>query len=116
MNPIFTHVIDREERAEAIKIGMMMGLVANGIPPLSLGKEAQVAKDIGDFITQSVPRGILSVSLLTGVPVGILSHMMDRAAGPEQQKQREALQRIKYYKDVGREMEGRLAEDETTLK
>ena len=112
MNQVFTHRINPLERADAIKVGMMIGLVANGIPPVTLSKQAQILTDVGNFVTQSIPRGLLSISLLAGVPIGVVAHMMDRAAGPEQQKQREALQRIKYYKDVAREMEGRLAETE----
>ena len=115
MNEIFTHKLHPRERADAIKIGMMLSLVAHGIPPVTLTKHAQTpVQDVSNLLFQTVPRGIVSVSLLTGIPIGIVSHMMDRAAAPEQQKQREALQKIKYYKDVGREMEGRLAESETT--
>ena len=116
MNQIFTHRLDPAERAEAIKFGMMVGLVANGIPPVSLTKRGTAIAETADLFTNTIPRSLLSLALITGVPIGTLAHVLDRSAAPEQQKQREALERIKYYKDVGREMEGRLAEDDTQVK
>lgn len=94
--PIYTDLIMPEERQEVFETGIKLATALHGV------KYAQI--DVGPWLDR-FGRAMLGVSVLTGVPLGIAGHLVSRAMKSDAIAQREQRAKIKYYRDVTRELE-----------
>lgn len=94
------------ERAAAIKLGAFMSLAHNGITVQEFQKKA--ANWTGALTP--IPRSILMLSILGGIPLGALAHAMGKSISTDDRKEREALARLKYFQQLTAGMEQGLTE------
>lgn len=91
--------VTKPERAAAIKTGMALALSATGFE-----KNAQVTN-----ILSGTGKGLIALSLITGVPLGILAHAMGQQTASNRRSEFEAQERIKHYRQAARRLESELA-------
>lgn len=89
------------ERAAAIKLGAFMSLARNGITLAEFEKKAAGWGSTG----VAIPRSILMISILGGIPLGMLAHVVDKSITADDRKEREALARLKYFQQLTAGME-----------
>jgi hypothetical protein len=90
------------ERAEAIKLGMELSMARNGISPAALEKKAAWGH------LDLIPKSILVTSLLAGIPLGAIAHVLGRATATDNRKEREALDRLRFFQRTTANMESGL--------
>ena len=99
--PLYTKLLTREERADCMFTGMMLKGAEAGIT-----KEAALS-DIGDFSTKAV----IAASLLTGIPTGIVAHILAKKARKQTLKERELIEQNDYYRDAADLIEDEMAKN-----
>jgi hypothetical protein len=62
-----------------------------------------------DGIIDTGIKGVVALSLVTGIPVGIAAHIIGNAATERSLKERELETKIKYYRTAAKELESRMA-------
>jgi hypothetical protein len=109
MRAEYTQLITPAERAAAIKLGMASVLARNRISI----KKADVTP--GSLFhgtlhgAEAATKAILAAALITGAPIGAVAHVMGRKIKGNQKSEKESLSRIKYYRDISRQLETGLA-------
>jgi hypothetical protein len=108
----YTELLTQDERAEAVKYGMF--LKAAAIAPVdqcdSLIKQALVGEGL-DFSAKAIVIG----SLATGIPMGIMAHLLHNKVKQTGRKENELAQQIDYYRNAGADLESGLASAGATL-
>lgn len=99
----YIDALTRDERAAAMKLGAALALCEHG----SMAKTAFGAPG-GGGVLDGVAKAIITTSIITGVPLGIASHMIGRGVSANRRREREQLARIKYYRDASRQLESGL--------
>jgi hypothetical protein len=87
------------EKAAWLRAGMLLKAAQLGLPAellAPLAKQAGLADTISKPIDYSA-KAILYGSLITGIPVGIMAHMISKKMSTVKAKQRELEEKIKYY-------------------
>lgn len=102
--PLYTKLLTRQERLECIGSGMLLKSAGEGVPA-DMVKEANLV-GAADFGTKAV----VALALMTGVPLGIASHLIHNSIKKKKLKEREALQKIDFYQDAGDRIENELAQ------
>lgn len=100
----YTELLTPVERAAAIKLGACMSLGQNGMTMADWQKRAGWADTASYF-----PKSILVTALLAGIPLGALAHIVGRSVNTDNRKEREALDRLRYYQRMTAGMESGLA-------
>jgi len=79
-----------EERSTALKRGILMKLA-------SLDKQAQF-KPVATAL--DTIKGVLLISILTGLPIGVAAHHVGKRINPNRSTERDLNEQIKLYKDI----------------
>lgn len=104
MKPEYIQLVSTEERAEAMKLGAVVALARKGIRPSQI-KSAAVALSPG-----GIAKTMITVSLLAGLPLGVVAHAMGRQITQQKNRERELRERIKFYRNAAGSLETGLAE------
>lgn len=100
--PLYTQLLDPQERMDAHLTGAMLKSAEARVP---MEKCADLA-GLADAGTKT----ILAISLLTGVPLGIAAHLVGSSINKRKLKEREAMDKIDFYRDAGDAVESELAQ------
>jgi hypothetical protein len=95
--PTYIKNLTPVERAAAIKLGACVALARNNMTPEDWQKRAG---GLGDFANgaMGLSKGLIVSALLAGVPIGMLAHGVGRAISPDDRREREALDRLRFYR------------------
>jgi hypothetical protein len=106
MKPLYTQVLSREERAQAINVGMITksAAVSGQI------KEASIASILGSLADLGT-KGVVVGSLVTGIPLGIMAHIMHNKVKQVRQKEKDMDAQIDYYDQAAGSIERTLADE-----
>jgi len=110
MKPEYTRLLSPKERVSAMKLGAMLEFADKGIGPSSIDgfvKQA-VIPAFGGFL-EGTAKAIVVTALLTGVPLGVAAHLIGNQVSSNRRQEREKLDRIRYYRNVGSQLEQGLA-------
>ncbi len=111
--PPYTQVISAEERGAAIRTGMILKMAEIGIDPARMDEMAKTAV-VGEGLDLGA-KAIVIGSLATGIPVGIMAHMMHTKIKETKRKERELQSKIDYYSTAGQELESGLSRAGATI-
>ena len=103
MKPRYIELLTMEERAGAMKLGATLKLAECGIHP-SRVKEAAIAVSPG-----GMAKTMITVSLLAGVPLGVVAHAIGRHVTQQNTKDKELQEKIRFYRDATNTLETGLA-------
>lgn len=106
-------VLTMEERECGIKLGGVLHAAYHGHRGEDLDKYAQFF-DIG-AIGSGAARTIMALSLVTGVPAGILWHSINKEIGRRTNKEEDLKKRIDYYRNASSNLEGEMARQGITV-
>jgi hypothetical protein len=101
MRAPYTQILTPDERAQCLAFGATLKLAQHRVP---VNKTAEV------FNSGNVGKAIIATTLLTGIPIGIVAHLMGRSITSRKMKEREMDQKIKYYRAATQGIETGLAE------
>jgi predicted MFS family arabinose efflux permease len=109
----YTRLLTMGERAESIKVGMMLAGLCNGIPMSNL--DAVLAKQADGFgvpdaqgFAGGLGKAVIALALISGAPIGAVAHHIDRKVSGQTDAEKERLQRIRYYREMTRQIESGL--------
>lgn len=116
MHPDGLALLSPAERLAAYKLGATAVCAQAGIPKQAASVILRKVAEAGMLkAAQGVPgagkaldmswRLAASLALLTGVPAGYLAHSVQRQVQGETPEEKERLARIRYYRDVTRQLE-----------
>lgn len=108
------HLLTPEEQSGCYLLGAIMKAAELNIPPRMLAcalSEKQAA--IGMPNVTGLARSIVTVSVLTGLPLGIAGHLVGRKIQERTAKERELELRRNYYTEAARGLEQGLPQPET---
>ena len=92
--PAYIRVLDRGSRRTALSVGM-------AIKSASMTKDATIIDEATDLGT----KGLLTFSLVTGIPIGIAAHMISAKMKARSRRERETQAKIDYYRNAGRALD-----------
>jgi hypothetical protein len=98
-----------QERAACMRAGAIMKLAHLQIPPENADTAIKSAVSLGGAI-DATAKTVVVGALLTGIPVGIMAHMISKKVGDVRRKERELGQKIEYYRDAAQSLESGLAQ------
>jgi hypothetical protein len=130
--------LDPAERMECMRLGMHLKAAEAGVSVselaamLGFSKEAQAAGNVatganlagaagqamelggklgggavGAF--KNIGAGVVITSAMLGIPIGVVSHMMDRAMTKRRAKEQQLLEEADYYDDAARSLSSSMA-------
>ena len=108
----YTNWITPEDRAAAIRNGVVVKMAADGVPA---ERVSDIIADMKTRMTKNsqaaadIPKTIILGSLLTGVPTGIMLHHLTQEAKKRSKKEDDLKEQIDFYNDVSRELETSMA-------
>ena len=97
-----------KERAELMKAGAFLKLAHLRVAPDQSGNMIKKAITFGGTLDAGA-KSVVIGSLLTGVPVGIMAHMISKKVNDVKRKERELKQKIDYYRQATEGLETGLA-------
>lgn len=97
-NSIHRQLLDIDDMQAIVKTGA-------AIKAGSLGKAAQIIPQVMDAGTKT----LVATSLITGIPLGIMAHMIHNKIKSKRDREKEMDQRINYYQQAGRSIEDAMA-------
>ena len=95
----YTKLLTPWERAGAIKLGCLMSLGRNCVSVEEFQKQA--AWGNADLI----PKSMLLTALMAGIPLGYVAHNSGKALSNDNRAEREALTRLKFYRQLAADIE-----------
>jgi hypothetical protein len=98
-----------QERASCMRAGAILKLAHLQIPPEHAGTAIKSAFSLGGAL-DATAKTVVVGALLTGIPVGIMAHMVSKKVGDVKRKERELSQKIDYYRDAAQGLESGLAQ------
>lgn len=98
MAAITTELLGRQDAAGLAKFGM-------ALESAEFGKTAQALGSIAD----AGLNGLVMGSLITGIPVGILAHVVHRKIKQRKLKEQELDEQLEYYRNAANGLEAGLA-------
>jgi hypothetical protein len=101
--PLYTQILSKEERAQAINTGMVTKTA-------SVAKEASIGSILGSLADLGT-KGIVVGSLVTGIPLGIMAHIMHNKVKQVRQKEKDMDAQIDYYNQASGSIERTLADE-----
>jgi len=100
-----TELLTPLERLTMIKVGVLLALNEKKnlqkTAAIGIGRVGGLS---GDLITST-----MLLAALTGIPVGVAWHFMDRKASDRRKSERGMQEKLKFYKNIATGMETRLA-------
>jgi hypothetical protein len=103
MKPVYTQVLSREERSQAINVGMITKTA-------SVAKNASISSILGS-VADLGTKGVVVGSLVTGIPLGIMAHIMHNKVKQVRQKEKDMDAQIDYYNNASGSIERTLADE-----
>jgi hypothetical protein len=100
----YMHMLSAEERAEMMRVGIIL-------KQASMGKDAQSLSGLADMGT----KGILLGSAVTGIPLGIMAHLIHKKVRSVRDKEKELAVKTQYYQNAARNLEQGLASGGASL-
>lgn len=104
MKPVYTQIMNPEERAKNIRVGMITKAASVSSKEASIGSILGSVADLGT-------KGIIVGSLVTGIPLGIMSHIIHSKVKQVRQQEKDLDKQIGYYRDATGSIENTLAEE-----
>ena len=102
MQPPYQKILKPEEFETCVKSGAALTFIKNG---QGVGDALGAVGTLGDFST----RALLAASLVTGIPVGIMMHVVGKKIGQKRAKERDMENEIKYYRQASGGLEQEMA-------
>jgi len=109
MKPVYTQLMSPEDRARNIRIGMVTKAASVASKQASVGSILGSVADLGT-------KGIIVGSLVTGIPLGIMSHIVHSKVKKIRQQEKDLDKQIGYYRDAADSIENTLAEELKSTK
>jgi hypothetical protein len=109
--PPYTRILSRDERAAAVRTGMLLKAASHGGRPADLDHLLKQGDD--NFLESGFDIGTKAIiygSLLTGIPIGIMAHMIHSKTKQVRGKEREMQSRIDFYNQAAQDIETGLAQ------
>ena len=106
--PTYIGMLTQQERLECIQAGMTLKMAEWGAVPPGVAKQAGITDPLSsalDFGTKTIIVG----SVVTGIPLGIMAHMVHRKTQEVRQKEKELQSKINYYSQATGNIESGLA-------
>jgi hypothetical protein len=104
----YTKWASPQERVAGIRQGALHRCLADCIRPSEVGRVVKTAAGPAGALDTTL-KMILVSSLLTGVPIGIAAHHINRKVKEDREKERELKARIGFYNDASGDLEAGLA-------
>jgi hypothetical protein len=101
----YTQLLSKEQREECIRNGLLLKLAEYGVTGETLEKEAGL---VGDWFDTGA-KGIILGSVITGIPLGIMAHMVHRKTREVRNREKELQSKINYYNQAAQDLETGLA-------
>jgi hypothetical protein len=113
------NLLNPAERAAWMRAGMLLKAAQLGLPAETIAPLAKQAdlKDLTAMVSQPIDIGaktILYGSLITGIPVGIMAHMISKKMNTVKAKQRILDEKIRYYQGAAEGLETGMAQSGVT--
>lgn len=110
--PLYTQLLSKEERADCLLTGMMLkgasvGASFDQVKQAGLGSAIAGTADFGT-------KAVIATSLLTGIPAGIVAHLLHKRIKKQDIKEQELLNKDEYYRDAADLIEDELAKNQVT--
>lgn len=104
MKPVYTQIMSPIERAENIRVGMVTKAASVSSKQASIGSVLGSIADLGT-------KGIIVGSLVTGIPLGIMAHIVHSKVKQVRQQEKDLDKQINYYQDATGSIENTLADE-----
>lgn len=101
--------LNPRERAACLRTGAILKLAQLQAPPERAADLIKRAISIGGAL-DTTAKTVVVGSLLTGIPVGIMAHLMSKKISDVRRKERELTQQINYYREAAQGLETGLAQ------
>jgi len=113
--PWYTKHASPHARAELMRLGAIMKLAQAGVQPEYMDPAMTLVKRsaIGPALDATAKTVVLG-SVLTGIPVGIMAHMLAKKMTAVKRREREMQQKIDHYRTAATELESGLAQSGIT--
>jgi hypothetical protein len=97
------------DRGELVRAGAILKLAHLQLPPQDAGELIKQAINLGGTL-DATAKTVVVGALLTGIPVGIMAHMVSKKVNDVKRKERELGQKIDYYRQAAQGLETGLAQ------
>jgi hypothetical protein len=97
------------ERAELMKVGAALKLAHLQLPADQADLLVKRAISPGGAL-DATAKTVVVGSLLTGIPIGIMAHMISKKVTDVKRQERELQQKIDYYREAGQGIETGLSQ------
>jgi len=104
MPATYAKTLSPEERADCQRVGALLKLAQLRVPAADVEEAVKAAFAVGPALEGSA-KTILVGSLLTGIPLGIMAHMLGKKVTEVKRRERELRAKINYYRGAGKELE-----------
>lgn len=101
--PMYTQLLSPAERAQCMKLGAITKLASS--PSV---KEAEGGM-LAVLNPANVAKAVMGVSLLGGIPLGIAAYTIGKRINEQKQKEKELIEKAKYYRNATGGLERGLA-------
>ena len=111
----YAELLTQEERADSIKLGAVLHAAHHGIKPKTdeFSKYAQLVNP-GE-IGSGLARTILALSLVTGIPAGIVWHQVNKGVKKRTGAEESLKKNIDFYRDASSSLENEMARQGVTV-
>jgi hypothetical protein len=106
--PYISNMSSRD-RGDLIRAGALLKLAHLRVNPKCSGEMIKRALSLGGAM-DATAKTVVVGALLTGIPVGIMSHMVSKKVNEVKRKERELGQKIDYYRQATQGLESGLAQ------
>ena len=97
------------DRGALVRAGAILKLAHLQLPPQEAGELIKQSVTFGGAL-DATAKTVVVGALLTGIPVGIMAHMVAKKVNDVKRKERELGQKIDYYRQATQGLESGLAQ------
>lgn len=105
----YINSMSKETRAELVRAGVLLKMAHLQIPPEHADTVIKQAVNFGSAV-DATAKTVVVGALLTGIPVGIMAHMIGKKVKEVKIKERELSQKIDYYREAAQGLESGMAQ------
>lgn len=95
-HPGYTKVLTADERMACMRFGALLKCAEHG---LNSSQISELVKTATISLTDTA-KGIASLAILSGIPVGVLAHIAGQHITGQRAKERELEEKVKYYRNA----------------